>query len=102
MSATLNLVLHLAVILGPLLALLSIGPSVSDIKARFRLAAWLAGFAGLCAWFLCGYCGPHPFLTMDGGPMPPDLVLVFTTGAVFTCGAIVAMFVRTAAIAQTA
>jgi hypothetical protein len=96
MSATLNLVLHLAVILGPLLAVMSIGPSVDSIKARLKLAAWLASFAGLCAWLLCGYCGPHPFLTMDGGPMPPDLVLVLTAGTVFTGAAIVAVFVRKA------
>ena len=102
MSHTLNVILHLAVLAGPILALVSVGPSVGSIKARLKLAAWLAGFAGLCAWLLCGYCGPHPFLTMQHGPMPPDYVFVLNAGSVFTVSAIIAMFISPSAEAPKA
>ena len=102
MSHTLNLLLHLAVLAGPTLVLVSVGPSIGSVKARLKLVAWLAGFTGLCAWLLCGYCGPHPFLTMHYGPMPPDFVSVLTAGSVFTLNAIIAMFVRSPAAATNA
>jgi hypothetical protein len=72
------------------------------MRARLKLVAWLAGFAGFCAWLLCGYCGPHPFLTMHHGPMPPDYVAVLTAGSVFTANAIIAVFVRSPAEATNA
>src|SRR5215207_1268954 len=102
MSYTLNLVLHLAVLTGPILALVSVGPLVGSMKARLKLVAWLAGFAGFYAWLLCGYCGPHPFLTMHHGPMAPDYVAVLTAGSVFTANAIIAVFVRSPAEATNA
>ena len=92
MNNVLNLTLHLAALLGPIFAVVSVTPSIRTIKARLKLAAWLAGFSGICAWLLSGYCAPHPFLTMDQGPMPPDYAFVVTSGVVFTISAVVSVF----------
>ena len=89
MNESLNLGLHITLLVLPFLAFLDVGRRLAGVSVRLRLAAWLALPAAIAAWLLSGYCAPHPFLTLQHGPMPPDGVFVVTGGALFAALALV-------------